>query len=1166
MARTLDEIIEEQGAYAQTPVLPAGMYSTPGWGPTMGAIQTPSQAELIRQATPTLAPPMMALSQMNAQNMALAMGSTPMGYPVALPPPPSPMTAMMAARAAQYTSPQAAATGAGLSATQGFLDPANASRALAQHSMGGQSAIGSGLSTAGSALGFMPGGQAAGLGLSLGGQWLGDQITNNAATRWVHRQTYGSAGQDLSNMAQLQHGTAGMMNLTGSSAGLGGSGMSAPAALKLGQRYRGMAQKWGAQNAEMAEQMGGGDSEVGMQRYTQDLTKLTQMAGEGGLLDAATNIDQIGDTVTKLFKVLGTMGKITGDPEFRNNLREIANMKQMGFTIDQAVNATRDIKQYANSAGMSRQEMMAGGGAMGQSVFANAGMVGGVGMVYGAHATMQAKQLSGAYSPMQEALLGGREGIAQRMTAQSAQFASGPMNMMLGAAMSAGPDGTLNLDSSKMSEMLKGGMSLSGLAGKSQGNMMRIARQVKQQNPERSIPDIMSELMLKQEELQSTAAQQLGPEGMQALQMQTISSLARPSSKGGTGMGLHAAASAVTGGDTRQTNMLTGMMSSPAYYEREKDRLLERLTQVRLDSKQERLAAREVRDDMRGFHDQGKYGAARRGYKAIGEGLSSIGDTLTGGDVWRRANAKEAENVAKELAQKEDEARGITRVHLGRTIQMNKEAVEKEVTRLKDEEGLDMGKGSGVGHYERLRQMNKRGFKSQILGGAMAGATTDQIALAQEARGGAGVGGTIQRWATGFGRSIQEGEAFFTGDSTNVKTMGIGGIVGQTQRTMDQTLEMASAVEETKDASIEELASALRRDEKILTEAGAKSGAIYAMQDTMLAYAERVGRGEEGKVLNKNNIRKHLRKTLEAQGVPAKEVKKILSDKNMKHWTKMTVGVAREFGTDEAKAALTETTDVADQFFDKTAGTMQEQFDTFQEKYEASLAEAGITEGGVFSDSLTTEEKIGLEGLQAAESAGDREAMVLMGILENPDDEDITDEMREHAKKKLDKMKMHDTATYKKARGAMKALKEKGGIEAVQTVGKVAKLTQKYRGGLVGLKKALKEGYEEGKGELGKFGVVNKASAEVAAMGGEIKDGTIAMPTESGVGTSQGAEIKVIEGQIANLDEMKKQFAGFGRSAKTLQIAAEAQIKAAEVMGGKQVAAMLKEWNQQNEK
>jgi len=1162
MPRTLDEIIEAQGAYAQTPIPPVATYSTPGWGPTMGSLQTPSQAELIRQATPTLAPPMMSLSQMNAHNMALAMGSTPQGYSVAPPPPPpSPMTQIMAAHAAQYSNPAAVSMGAGLGASQAYLDPRNALQAMGQRKAQqfGQG-VGSAFETAGNIMGFVPGMQAAGLGLSLGGDWLGQQVAKIPGVEAFNRQLYGSAAQDVSTMAQLQHGTAGMMNLTGSSSGLGGTGMSASGALQLGQQYRRQATSWAQQNPTLAKQVGGGDTDAGMQRYTQDLTKLTQMAGESGLLDAATNIDQIGSTVSKLFKVLGTMGKITGDPDFKNNLREIANMKQMGLTMDQAVNATRDMQRYARGAGVTREEMMATGGVMGQQAFSQAGMAGGVGMVYGAQAQMQARQLSGAFSPIQESLLGGREGISQRWAMQQANFAAGPMNLMMGAAMSAG-EGGIGLDAGKMSQMFKGGMSLPGMIGQSQGNLMKVARQMAQQQG-RSVQDVMGELQAMQPELQSEMAQRLGPEGMRMLQMQTISALSRPSSEGGMGMGLHTAAQLVANKDPQQAKLLTGMMTSPEFYERERDRLGQRLADMRVEAKQERLSESAEREKMRGFFGMGKDAAVRRGVRSIGEGLSTFGHFISAGDSRAAANAKEAEETARSMAEQEDAARGISRVHLGRALQGNTSIIEEGTARLKKEEGLDLSVGSGVGKFERLRRMQERGYKSDILKGITAGASIEQIEQALDAEGkGTNITRFAQSTAFSVARAGASAMSYLTDNPINERTVGP---TGGTRRTIDETLEMAQAIEETQNAGFTDLTKAMRRDEKLLTEAGAKSGAIFAMKKTMLAYAERVGTGQEGKVLKSEAIRKHLRATLKAQGLPEKEINKILADKNMDHWKKMTIGMAKEFGTKEAKAAISETTAVADKFFDGATKDMQERFDTFQTEYEDELEKAGVTTDKFWTDAIGTEEQTGLEAVQGAENAVEREAMVLMGVLAGGKDDGITDAMKKEASEKLDKLSLSDDKTYEKAKKKMEALQEKGGDIAVKTVGKLAKIEQKYTGGLANLQQELEKGYTTGKGRYALPGKASMAASEVEALGGTIKDGKIELPTESGVGTSKAGEMKVIEGQIANLSEMKKQFAGFGKSAKTLQIAADAQLKAAAMMTGRKVAEVVAEFNKEN--
>lgn len=1094
-----------------------------GWGPSMG----PTQAELIRQAMPTPVQPNYALGPTNAQNMAMV-GATPMGMPMAPPPPtppPSPLAQYTMAHASMYGPGSEMARAQGLATMQPFANPATAGEAMAQRALGGPSTLGKGLSALGTGMGFIPGAQLAGAGLSFFGQQIGDAVTNNPLTRWGYKQMYGGAIEQMTGMAQLRTGTEGMLQLTGGDVGMGGAGMSATGGLRLAQRFRGAAGRWAEANPEMAEQVGRGDADEGARRYAADLRKLTQMAGEYGLLDAATNVEQIGDVTQKLFKVIGKMAEVTGDPDFRNNLQKIAQMRQFGFTIDQAADATRQITGYQRAGGMSQQQVL-GAQNMGIQTMQQFGMAPGVGMVYGPQAQLQARQLAGAYTPIQESLLGGREGIAQRWMHQQAQFASSPaMNMMMGSAMQAGPGGAIGLDPSRLNEMLAGGTTMSGMAGQSQSNIMRIARQMAQQQG-RPVQDVMVELMQRQPEIQSQIAQQLGPEGMRMLQMRTVQSLAQ-----GQGLGLHTAAQLVAGGDPQQAQMLTGMMTSPEFYERERERLQQQLRDIQRDQDRERAERRQRREELRDSLTPGFLG-----YRSVGRGIGraahEIG-TLGGvteeiGEWWEARQDTEARERTIEMQREEDRARGIKAVYAQRDI--NERVVEEMTQRMYGEEPDFRERAKGMDDFERARMRHKTMMGDQ---GELTGR---QIEIAQEARG----VGDFASWANRVGYSLDTliGEPGARSRSLEKRT----------RKTMDRLWKNASVIHKTRGRTLEQRANLQKNLESALSGI-TKDGetidprkVVNAMQDKILNYAGKAG--QEDTMVDFDQMRDEMAQELANQTGWTKDRARKYIEAHKDKFNRMAADTITDFGSPIQKAAFEGTYDKALEAADitgtETLKELQEKFEDAREDYTDTLDEADI----IASSELTTEEQEALSGLRGIEDPAVQEAVSLMAALE---DKDLSDDERKQINERLRTIRADATKEYGVAKKELEKIRKKGGAEGLQAVGRVRKLME--GGDIAGgeLKEALRKG-RVGEGSMGILYKPEAIAAEgVRKYGATVEGGKLVMPGA----TPEGEEAKGIQGQIAALDEMKKQFANFGSASNTLELAARTQIDAARMLGGR---------------
>lgn len=1063
----------------------------------MGMLRSPSQTELIQQAMPTL------------------------------PPPPPPVTQYMAGMAAGYNNPQMSGVAQGLSATQAYLDPNNAGAAFSQQRMhsAGQT-LGSGLSTASLAAGFIPGGQVAAAGVGMFSDTIGDWAANNPLTRGIHGAYYGQAGQSLSTMANLQHGTAGALQMTGGSSGLRGTGMSTTGAMQLGRRFQGMGEQWAKRNPERAEQAGGGDADLGIQRYTQDMTKLTQMAGDSGLLDAATNIDQIGTTVQKLFKVLGAMGKITGDPDFKNNLRELASMRQSGYSLDQAVTATRDIQRFARGMGMSREHMMATGGAMGQQAFAQAGLAGGMGGVYGAHAQLQSRQLAGTFSPMQSALLGGQEGIAGRFAQQQAHFASGPMSMMLGAALTTGPEGQLGVDASKMGGLFANGGTLSGAAGQSSVNLMKVARQMA---ADQGITqqDALAQIQMKMQtgELASTAAQQLGPTGMKMLQMNTVASLAKQTGS------LTAAAYSVAGGDSKQAQMMMGMMTSPEAYSRERERLQRDIDDLKSSARRESEVMREDRQRIRDENTAGLFG-----YRAIGRALSTVADATVGGfirdftDPHDRGNKRAADVAARELQRNEDRARGVTAAYFtGRGP--NEKIVRERIEKMRTAGELDTETGDGARRFEAMRS---RIEKDEDYAAEM---SVEQFEAADLAEG------SKSSIVRGF-RSLK------IEYSDNAQT---DALRRRAKGKMLRTLETAQVILDTQGEGIREYATSMRSLSNQMEKKGLKgSKTAYNVEKAVIAYASKVG--TEGGAVQPDKMLATIQQALLDSGMKPADVKKAMRGQNKAYWMKHAVRAIKSRGTETAQAALGETVDLASQMEQEDIDRYQENIDDAQEEYREAMEEAGIVDDDEFS--VAEEEALG--GLKDVSDPAVQEYMMLSEMAR---DEDLSEEARDEAGARLAEIteKEGSWKTIQKAESVMKGIRAAGGDTKV--VGKVGAMLQKKLGGVEGIAEEMRKGRA---GEGGAADILFKEERAVTAAlkkGLQYRGGKVVAPGRDTGSADTEKQITVAEKQLDNLNDMQKQFARFGTATTTLQSAADQLKSAAAVLKGGRAEETLVKWN-----
>lgn len=587
--RTLDQVIDAYRAAGSVGALP-----TPAAPPTAHVTPPPAPPYIVPnvyQSVQASSAPVLQ-NYMDSQKQAVMQYAQSRG--LVQPPPPPPPTAGTA-----YQTAIAGQLG-GLATTASGVAGQNVA-AFGQQ-MGGW--IGGGV---GGVAGGMLGGPMGALSGASTGAFFGDiagSVLNKiplvgGALRGMNQMWNGPALEQIAQGNQLRQGTFGALGgLTGGGAGLGGQGLSATGAAQLTQSL----------------------GEGGFDR--QSMINLTSAAAETGFLDTATNIQQIAKTVKGLAGLMGEMGKLTGDSDFRNNLQELANMRNMGLAPDQAMDTLRMGRMFGRMAGGMQNVQQ--GGAFGAQMFQAAGLTPGLGMQIGQGAAGVAGAAMGGFTPIQRGLYGGQEGVTRELTGIQAQFLGQTSKMLLPYLAERGEGGNLQINQERLRQVQGGKMSLSDIAGRGAANLGQMGFRG------------MQDLLMQAPELQTQLGQQLGETGT----FTTMGNMVNRLMKDRPEMTMDMAAATVAGGG-RQGRMLGQMLRNPEMIERMQTQLTEEQRRVRFEGRQKRL---------------------RTGYKDLGlwSGIK---------DVFRErreiSGAAGAAETARERQQEEDEALGIMRADFG---------------------------------------------------------------------------------------------------------------------------------------------------------------------------------------------------------------------------------------------------------------------------------------------------------------------------------------------------------------------------------------------------------------------------------------------------------------------------------------------------------------------
>lgn len=178
-----------------------------------------------------------------------------------------------------------------------------------------------------------------------------------------------------------------------------------------------------------------------------DYRELASMGIEAGLMDYAGNAQQYKDVIKKLRGNLTTFMEVLGSTDFRDSLKEMKRLQDMGATLQDMKGIIRKENAFSRIAGVRHADMVSTYGQAGALTYSMHGLNNYQGSLEAMSnaAALTLAQRQGLITESQLARHGGLSGMAQTMTEQSARVHSRIKDFMVSYFMNK--EGT-GLDSS----------------------------------------------------------------------------------------------------------------------------------------------------------------------------------------------------------------------------------------------------------------------------------------------------------------------------------------------------------------------------------------------------------------------------------------------------------------------------------------------------------------------------------------------------------------------------------------------------------------------------------------------------------------------------------------------------------------------------------------------
>ena len=444
-----------------------------------------------------------------------------------------------------------------------------------------------------------------------------------------------------------------------------GRGLSTQSSQHLGRLIEDL-----AYDPQFRKEMGGPS-----QFSAQDMTRITRMSSDQGLLDMAQNPEQIRDQVKNVAKGVRSFMRLAGEPDVFEAIKQMGQLRAMGLSMPQIDATMQNVRMYAKMAGTTVKSLMEGAGLQGAMVFQQQGMSAGLGMQVGSAAMGHARQAvaGGAYSPAQLALLGGVQGVAQRDMETSAAMLKMPV--MLAAASQMGRGGTFGLDAGAVRGLMGGKMDINQMATGGANNLLSAVN--------KGGVGALAMFQVQQNELSDQLGKVLGPEGINMMKMNQV--MQTQKMLGVQGPGGFVTAAKAMGMDDQAARQMMLQANSPGYFRNVGQQYNRQIGELRVQGDEERKRtapgvwhAMEQDETVGGIARgigqaaRGAYGSWRNMLESVNTGFAEYGE-----DAARRRQGRYSFRVPKELRADEQELRLAAGV--------STEAKDRYAQRVRDE-------------------------------------------------------------------------------------------------------------------------------------------------------------------------------------------------------------------------------------------------------------------------------------------------------------------------------------------------------------------------------------------------------------------------------------------------------------------------------------------------
>lgn len=812
----------------------------------------------------------------------------------------------------------------------------------------------------------------------LAGTALGYVPGISHAFRGYQRLMHGGAIEQMAATNTMQQGMYGRVSLGAGAMGAGGGGINPMAAHELMQSF--------------SPQRGGFDR--------QTMASLTSMAAETGFLDTSSNISQISGVVKKLAGVMGEMARITGDPDFRKNMRELSNMRDMGLTVDQSLRTLKDMRMFGRMAGGI--ERAQAGAMAGAQAFQQYGLTGGLGRGIGAGVAGMAGVGMGQLSPIERGLYGGQEGVQNTMLQGQAQFLGQTAKVFLPYVLERGKDGKLQINQQKLNQLRGGKLGLNEIMSQGQANLAGLGPH--------TMEDMLNNLPALQTQMGQQAGGAVGVFAMQAALAKRIQQQ--------TGVTLESAANIATG--SREAGVLLARhMNDPEMIKKMQAQTQEDMRHTRAEMRDQRAIQRDLEP-----------GAFKRTWNEMIEKSAAGGGWLASWSQRRRgAQSREAWEQAREQAEEQDRAMGVTRYRAEpgmitdeeeqalatkRVGRRSKEQQREELMR-RDEERSGWQKfwnplETSDAVDERGTALERTGWGgSQVVsawndyGGSATGRralTAGQLAAADIADNSR----AWYNWSWGTSYGWEKFKAGFTGDETGLQR--VRGKVEAAARSAEENERVITGMQKlTVDdfaRGEESLIASLETGQKL--GAGPTAQALAAAKQSINQYAYE--QGSDDSSLDPGVIRQRLTQALIEHGnMPPAEAKAYV-DRNSEKLTKQAYHWIGQTGDPNAKRALANTEDAANVVKARTYEDLSSNRAILGKKLRRAYTKLGLISEPMYGTTeVTGEEDVGITSLYKEEDADVRALSLVFGGF------DSTEGMSEGAKKEFLKLQTQFSKT-----------------------------------------------------------------------------------------------------------------------------------------------------------